>query len=89
MTKKFFTDESLKTFVDETKSYVDSSVETTVRYTEQTLDEEQKVQARINIGVEYTEDDAIDLLAEMEVIDPVTDSDGAILTDENGNILSL
>lgn len=60
-----------------------------VRYTEQTLTDEQKIQARTNIGVEYTEDDAVELLAEMEIIDPVTDADGAILTDENGNILSL
>ena len=37
-----------------------------------------------------TEDeDAMELLAEMEVIIPMTDSDGSILTDENGNIFVI
>lgn len=37
-----------------------------------------------------TEDeDAIELLAEMEVIIPITDSDGSVLTDENGNIFVI
>lgn len=37
-----------------------------------------------------TEDeDAMELLAEMEVIIPITDSDGSVLTDENGNIFII
>jgi hypothetical protein len=37
-----------------------------------------------------TEDeDAMELLAEMEVITPTTDSDGSVLTDENGNIFII
>lgn len=55
----------------------------------QELTEEQQAQARENIGVEYTEDDALSLLSEMGVIDPVADADGAILTDASGAILSL
>jgi hypothetical protein len=37
-----------------------------------------------------TEDeDAMELLAEMEVITPTTDSDGSVLIDENGNIFVI
>lgn len=35
------------------------------------------------------EEDAMELLAEMEVITPTTDSDGSVLTDENGNIFVI
>lgn len=58
-----------------------------VQYTPQTLTEEQKEQARDNIG--FTDDEAVALAAEMGLIDPVTDENGAILTDENGAILTL
>ena len=36
-----------------------------------------------------TEDDALIVLAEMSVVDPVTDADGSILIDRNGEIYSL
>lgn len=36
-----------------------------------------------------TEDDAMDMLAEMGILDPVTDEEDNILTDENGNILTI
>ena len=36
-----------------------------------------------------TEDDALIVLAEMSVVDPVTDTDGSILIDRNGEIYSL
>ena len=36
-----------------------------------------------------TEDDALLVLAEMHIVDPVTDTDGTILTDRNGEIYSL
>ena len=42
-----------------------------------------------NKPVEETEDDAIDMLAEMGILDPVTDEEDNILTDENGNILTI
>lgn len=35
------------------------------------------------------ENNALDLLSEMDIVDPVTDMDGAILTDLDGSILSL
>lgn len=42
-----------------------------------------------NKPVEETSDDAMDLLAEMGVLEFVADEDGSILTDENGNILTI
>lgn len=58
-------------------------------YTEQTLTDEQKAQARANIGVseELTEDEIIECLNEADIIHVLQDSDGNILTDENGNTL--
>lgn len=38
---------------------------------------------------EFTADDAIQVLMELDMIDPVTDSYGAVFTDENGNIFSI
>lgn len=54
MAHKIFTDESLSTFVNEVKKYTDdkiSSVSSAVLYTEQSLTEEQKAQARANLGI--------------------------------------
>lgn len=42
-----------------------------------------------NKPLEETEDDAMEMLAEMGIIDPVIDEDGAIYTDENGAILTI
>ena len=42
-----------------------------------------------NKPVEETEEDAMELLTEMGVIDPVTDEEGNVLTDENGSILTI
>lgn len=36
-----------------------------------------------------TEDDALIVLADMSVVDPVTDTDGSVLIDGNGEIYSL
>ncbi|MGN0787137.1 MAG: hypothetical protein ACI4OB_07070 [Christensenellales bacterium] len=41
------------------------------------------------VGSCGTADDALFLLAEMDIVSPMIDADGAILTDYNGNILSL
>lgn len=38
---------------------------------------------------EATADDAIDLLAETGMIEPISDADGALLTDSIGNIYIL
>ena len=35
------------------------------------------------------EEDALELVSEMGIIDPVTDETGAVLTDENGYILTI
>ena len=42
-----------------------------------------------NKPLEETEDDAMKMLAEMEIIDPVTDEEGNVFTDESGNILTI
>lgn len=42
-----------------------------------------------NKPVEETEDDAMEMLAEMGLANPVTDEENNILTDENGNILTI
>lgn len=60
-----------------------------VLYTAQELTDEQKLQARENIGVNYTIDDALAILAETSTAVPVQDEDGNILTDENGNVIIL
>lgn len=36
-----------------------------------------------------TDDDAVEVLYEMGVVDPVTNDDGTVLTDENGNIITI
>lgn len=71
-----------------------------VSYNKQELTEEQKAQARKNIGAidksaledigaitTATDDEIIELLAQEDMLPTVTDSDGAILADENENIL--
>lgn len=42
-----------------------------------------------NKPIEETEDDAMEMLADMGIVDPVTDEEGNVLTDENGNILII
>lgn len=42
-----------------------------------------------NKPIEETEDDAIDMLVEMGLIDPVMDEENNILTDEDSNILTI
>ena len=42
-----------------------------------------------NKPIEETEDDAMEMLAEMGLANPVTDEENNILTDENGNILTI
>lgn len=58
-----------------------------------TNDFTDEYKANVDYAVEKlanTEDeDAMELLAEMEVITPTTDSDGSVLTDKNGNIFVI
>lgn len=42
-----------------------------------------------NKPIEETEDDAMKMLIDMGIIDPVTDEENNIFTDENGNILTV
>ena len=42
-----------------------------------------------NKPLEETEDDAMKMLVEMGIIDPVTDEEGNVFTDESGNILTI
>lgn len=59
-----------------------------VSYRKQDLTEDEKLQARTNIGTEIaTDDEIIDMLTEEDMLPVVADADGAILSDENENIL--
>ena len=51
--------------------------------------DETKIDFIKNKPVEETEDDAMEMLAEMGLANPVTDEENNILTDENGNILTI
>lgn len=53
----------------------------------QALTDEQKQQAQDNIG--FSEDDALALVAELSLVEPVSAEDGSIYTDENGVIYTL
>ena len=46
-------------------------------------------EALVTLETEIYGLDAIETLADLEIIDPATDSDGAVFTDEHGNIFSL
>lgn len=61
-----------------------------VSHNPQTLTDTQKEQARTNIGlIEETSEDALEMLAEMGVLEATTNEEGFVLTDENGNILTI
>lgn len=51
--------------------------------------DETKIDFIKNKPIEETEDDAMDMLAEMGILDPVTDEENNILTDEEGNIFTI
>lgn len=50
---------------------------------------ENKVDYTIEKLANTEDEDAMELLAEMEVIAPTVDDDGSVLTDENGNIFVI
>jgi hypothetical protein len=66
---------------------LEQAIDGFVRYTEQSLTDEQKAQARINIG--FTEENALIIATEIGLIEPVTDEAGVIYTDENNIIYTL
>ena len=62
-----------------------------VLYIKQELTDEQKAQARANIGANSlpiaTDDEILEMIVEIDMLPAVADQDGALLSDENGNIL--
>lgn len=62
--------------------------ESAVLYSDtQALTNEQKQQAQDNIG--FSENDALSLVMELDLVSPVAAEDGSIYTDENGALYSL
>ena len=61
-----------------------------VKYIEQILTDEQKAQAQANIGIKITtDDDAINMLADLNIVSPLSMSDGSIITSPTGKIYYL
>lgn len=65
------------------KSDIDHTHDEMILYTEQSLTEEQKLQARNNIGIGET---IVDTLATLDLISTVTDNDGS-LAESDGTLL--
>lgn len=87
-----------KTILNGVKVWVENQLNTIkgwadgvfVSHNPQTLTDTQKEQARTNIGlIEETSDDALEMLIEMGVLEATTNEEGFVLTDENGNILTI
>ena len=77
----------LETLIEDIKIWANG---TFVSYKPQTLTDTEKQQAQENIGIVITPDEeAIELLVKNGIIDLVADVDGAILTDENNNIIAI
>lgn len=60
------------------------SSENCVLYTEQSLTEDEKTQARTNIGVEQA---IMDILIQLDIVPVVMDNDGSVLAESDGTIL--
>lgn len=59
-----------------------------LKYTEQTLTESQKLQSRLNLGLDIaTDEEILEMFIDSNVLYAVKDADGSILTDEQNNIL--
>jgi hypothetical protein len=86
----YYTEKEIDDKLSKITEYVDDAIgnPAAVLYVEQSLTDEQKEQARINIGTEIaTDDEILEMLVQVDVLPVVTDADGAILADENENIL--
>lgn len=81
---------------------IESGTSDAVQYIAQTLTEEQQAQARTNIGAasakevsqlseekadKLTDEETIEMLIEADLLPAVTTTSGAILTDNNGNVV--
>lgn len=76
-----------KTLLNGLKVWINSNF---ISRNKQTLSEAQKAQVQENIGVvNATEDEIIDMLAEIDMLPAVTDKNGNILTDEADAILLM
>lgn len=64
----------------------DLHAEGCVQYTEQTLTEEQKAQARQNIGIEAA---VMDVLLALGLAPVLLDADGSVLTENDGTLLLI
>lgn len=51
--------------------------------------DETKIDFIKNKPIEETENDAMEMLAEMGILDPIQDEENNILTDEDGNIFTI
>lgn len=64
-----------------------------VKVTRQELTEEQKAQARANIGVgegsDNDEEDVLQLLMDMDIVQPLADTNNVVYVDENNNLYVL
>lgn len=59
-----------------------------VSYTEQTPDEEQQIQARKNIGVDYaTDEEVLEAMVDEGVVIPIATEDGSFLACADGTVL--
>lgn len=75
--------ETINSSIEDIETWVNS---TFLSYKPQTLTANEQEQVRINIG--ETEDTAMELAFDIGLVEPITDDEGFILTDENDNILS-
>lgn len=75
-----------KTILNGVKVWVETKIKNFLSYKPQTLTANEQEQVRINIG--ETEDTAMELAFDIGLVEPMTDDEGYILTDENDNILS-
>lgn len=86
--QEHFTIQNLSDRVTELEAWKDlnSSI---VKYTDQSLTDEQKAQARVNIDAaeEILQDELTACLAEADILSLVIDTEGIVYTDELSNVL--
>lgn len=82
-------DSLISSFEDAIESIKDKRLDKAIIYDEQVLTDEQKAQARENIGAakESTYTEEVTILAEADMLPSVYDTNGKILTDSNGNVI--
>lgn len=81
-----FLEKVLKPIVDLVKTKADKK---DILQSDWVQSDETKIDFIKNKPIEETEDDAMEMLVEMGLIDPVMDEENNILTDEDGNIFTI